>query len=372
MNNFLKYALIIFVNFLVLLLLLKVTDLFFVEEAPDFQFYDRHIALTEYPAEADFSILPPPSIMEQVDNLELKEYRLRTDPYGLIIGPEDIHSMEGPIDIIFFGGSTTECFFVDEDKRFPYLAGELLSQQIGEKVVTRNAGLMGKHSMKSNFDLMVRGTQLNPKIVVLMHNINDLVQLLYVDGYYDGPLSRRLIAFPDVTERNRSFIYRFGYQLKEWIFPNLYKKFTQMLSRDQMDEDEWSGWRASENSERAIDGIKVQFEKSLRTFISIARSHDMEPVLMTQFNRMDIEDEFIVQNYYLNARYGIHHEDFFQYSHEFNEVIRDTAEKEGVLLIDLAILVPSTSEYMYDAVHLNTTGSVRTSEIIAESLKSRF
>lgn len=61
MNNFLKYALIIFVNFLVLLLLLKVTDLFFVEEAPDFQFYDRHIALTEYPAKADFSILPPPS-----------------------------------------------------------------------------------------------------------------------------------------------------------------------------------------------------------------------------------------------------------------------------------------------------------------------
>lgn len=355
---------------MILILLLKVVDLFFEERLPDFQLYERQLILTEHPPNADYSVVPPDFRMREAQNLEQKEYRLRTDEYGFIIGPSDVGFFEESIDIIFFGGSTTECFFVDEDKRYPYLVGKTLEKELGERVSVRNAGLMGKHSMKSNFDLMVRGTRLKPQVVVLMHNINDLVQLLYVNGYYDGPLTRRLIADHNAGKNERGWVYKTAYSIKEWVFPNIYRVISEGLRKEPNSFDEWEGWRANQDI-RAIS-LKEQFVKSLLTFISIAKSNGFEVVLMTQFNRMDVDDEFIVGNYYLNAQYGIPHDLFFDYYHLFNNAIRETAEKENVLLIDLANHVPSSSEYLYDAVHLNTNGSILTAEIISDSLLTKF
>lgn len=345
-------------------------DLFFEEEKPDFQLYERELVLTEHPANADYSEIPPDFRMEQAQNLEQKPYRFRTDEHGLIIGPSDTSSINAPIDLLFFGGSTTECFFVEEDKRFPYLVGEILSRDLGTNIVARNAGLMGKHSMKSNFDLMVRGIRLHPEIVVLMHNINDLVQLLYVHSYYDGPLNRRIVTDQKEPRNSKGIIYTTAFYIKEWLFPNIYRIISERLQNTEGRVDEWEGWRDS--SEIDIEAIKKQFTKSMSTFISIARANGIEPVLMTQFNRMNLDDELIVSNYFINAQHGIPPEDFFKYYHIFNEVIRETAEKEDVLLVDLASLIPPTSKFMYDAVHLNTTGSVMAADIISDSIKKRF
>jgi len=369
-KNLKKYLLIITINLVILLLLIKIVDLFFEEETPDFQLYERELVLTEHPSNADYSVTPPDFRMEQAQNLEQKPYRFRTDAHGLIIGPSDTSNIDAPIDVLFFGGSTTECFFVEEDKRFPYLVGEKLSSETGNKIVVRNAGLMGKHSMKSNFDLMIRGIRLNPDIVVLMHNINDLVQLLYVDSYYDGPLNRRIVTDQKEPGNANGILYTTAFYIKEWLFPNIYKIMSARFQGTEGRADEWEGWRDS--SEIDIEALKKQFATSMSTFVSIARANGIEPVLMTQFNRMYMDDELIVSNYYINAKHGIPPEDFFEYYHIFNQLIRETAEKEDVLLIDLATLIPSTSEYMYDAVHLNTTGSVKAADIISDSIKNRF
>lgn len=370
MNKTKKYLLILGINIIIMLFLLKIVDLFFQQEEPEFQLYERQLSLTEHPANADYSASPPDYRMEQVQNLEKKEYRLRTDGNGLIIGPSDIDRLEDPIDIMFLGGSTTECFFVEEDKRFPYMVGELLTLETGKRITVRNAGLMGKHSMKSNFDLMVRGIQLKPDVVVLMHNINDLVQLLYVNSYYDGPLTRRIVGDQQKTGNSRGWLYTTAFYVKEWIFPNIYRIISEKIRNDDAGFDEWEGWRA--NQDVYVDDVKGKFINSLTTFISIARANGMNPVLMTQFNRIDIQDEFIVENYYKNAEYGIPPDLFFDFYHIFNQALRETADNEGVLLIDLAENIPSSSEYMYDAVHLNTQGSILVADIIADSIKTTF
>ena len=41
----------------------------------------------------------------------------------------------------------------------------------------------------------------------------------------------------------------------------------------------------------------------------------------------------------------------------------------GVLVIDLARLIPQESEYMYDVVHLKTAGSQLAARIISEQLQ---
>lgn len=371
MKSVLKFILVVVVNILLLLLLLKLIDPLFQPEESEFFFFERTLILTEYPALTDYTAIPTEERMSQVDNLEQKEFRLRTDALGLIVGPSDLENdPEEPIEILFFGGSTTECFFVDEEYRFPYLAGRLLSESADRHVVTRNAGLMGKHSMRSNFDLMARGIRIQPEVAVLMHNINDLVQLIYVNGYFDGPLSRALITEQGESANGPGVIYRTAFNIKEWVFPNIYRILVQLVRGEQEEIDEWEGWRG--NMVENFDELKLLFGNSLSTFISISRSNGIEPVLMTQFNRMDVEDHFIVQNYYRNIEREIPHELFFDYYHQFNDVIRKTAEKEGVLLIDLAEKVPSSSDYMYDAVHLNTHGSKLVAEIISEALSQKI
>ncbi len=373
MKRFGKYVVVVFVNLVLLIVMLKVIDIFFEEEVPDFQIQQRQISLNEYPSNADFVAGPSSSVFNATQNLENKEYRLRTDQYGFIIGPSDIGRLHDDIDIIFFGGSTTECFFVDEDKRFPYLVGEILSNETGKRVTVRNAGLMGKHSMKSNFDLMTRGLQTNPKTVVLMHNINDLVQLLYVNSYFDGPDTRRITTDVVENKNRRSFLYRWAFQVKEWVMPNLYREVTQIFNSENgegLNEDEWAGWR--NESEIEYDYVKGKFKNSLLTFISIAKSNNMQVVLMTQFNRFNVDDDFIVKNYYDNVVKSINHNSFFEFYHIFNDVIREVADNENVLLVDLAKEIPPTMEYLYDAVHVNTNGSVLSAHIIADLLNRNF
>jgi len=365
MERFKKIVLITGINLIVLLLLLKIADGFFAKAETDFRFQYRTIQLTEYPANADFSVYPPDHVMSTVQDLEYKEYRLRTDPFGFIIGEDDLDHFGEQIDILFFGGSTTECFFVDEDKRFPYLSGRLVSEKFGDRISVRNAGLMGKNTMYSTMDLLVRGTQADPKIVVLLHNINDLVQLLYVKGYFDGPDTRRFISDAE-PEVKRGLGTRIWGRIKNNIYPNIYREISETFFTDDSTVDEWEGWREDPNID--IEDVRRQFKSALKNFVSISRSYGYEVVLITQFNRLVEGEDYIRDGYYATQVAGLSHTEFFGFYHEFNQIIRDVSIEMNTEMIDLAVKIPSTREYMYDGVHLNTAGSILAAEIIAESI----
>ena len=44
-------------------------------------------------------------------------------------------------------------------------------------------------------------------------------------------------------------------------------------------------------------------------------------------------------------------------------------QSNGVLVIDLARLIPQESQYMYDVVHLKTAGSKLAARLISEKLQ---
>jgi hypothetical protein len=54
---------------------------------------------------------------------------------------------------------------------------------------------------------------------------------------------------------------------------------------------------------------------------------------------------------------------------KFNEAIREVGKANGVLVIDLAVLIPQDPKYMYDVVHLNTRGSQLAAEVISRRLR---
>jgi hypothetical protein len=363
-RNLLK---IIGINIIILLGLIKIVDLFLNEKEEnnsDFQFNNRLVRLVEHLPNADFTLIPVDDYITGSENLIQKPYRLRTDTNGFIIGPKDLMNKNDSIEILFFGGSTTECLFVDEEKRFPYLVGEILSKKIGKRLIVRNAGVSGKNVMTSTLDLICRGIPLHPRIIVLMENINDLSQLMYAGSYYKGPTTR---AFFSESKPERTY-YKMLRALKNIFFPNIYRILKSKTGHETTTFDEWEGWRLDKEVDYYY--MEKQYSNAVLSFINLARVYNIEVVLMTQFNRMNLNDSFITNSVLANRNKVP--PALFHYHALFNEKIRNISKREGILLIDLADSIPSNSNYIYDAVHLNSAGSEFAAKIIAEKIKSKF
>jgi len=241
------------------------------------------------------------------NTVERKYYPVRTDENGFIIGPtEHVHP---DIKIVFLGGSTTECLYMEEEERFPYRVGRLLETALKRKVNTYNGGVSANESMHSLNILMNKVLPMKPQMVVLMHNINDLVMLRSQGTYwYKNSLKSHV-------QNSKTLLTRYE-------FPN---------NPHQATESE----------------IIREFTRNLQTFIAICRIRDIQPVLMTQANRVENDDLY----------------------HRFNEVIREVGKQEKVLVIDLAQAIPKQTDYLYDSYHYTAKGAAQAAEHISSQLQ---
>lgn len=357
MNRLLRILKITTLNVIILIALVSVVDLFIGDggKAPA-----RNIFLREHRPLTDTYMEPSDSYMKNVSSLEKKEYRLRTDADGFIIGGDEISSDKDSVDIIFFGGSTTECLYVDDSLRFPVLVQKKLSKELNKRIQILNGGVSGNNSMHSTLNLLSKGVPRSPKIVVLMNMVNDVALLNKTGSYWAGPSGRSIVK----QEPAESFIKSRARSLKNLLFPNIYNLIVDRMNANK--GDEWVDFRNNERVE--ISKIKREYEKSIRTFVQVAKTHNIRVILMTQFNRINLEDEFI-----LSFQTDI--ENFKRRSDlckRFNSIIRKVATSEQVGLIDLESLVPAKSKYLYDAVHLNSAGTELVSGIVSEYLQTNY
>ena len=118
-------------------------------------------------------------------------------------------------------------------------------------------------------------------------------------------------------------------------------------------------------------GIKDAFALNLQTFINICKARRITPVLMTQENRFtEVPDSLILRTVAnkLKNDFAIEYKDYKALYDMLNQVTRDAAKKEGLLLIDLDREIPHTNQYLYDPVHFNDVGSKLAAEIISRKL----
>lgn len=358
------------INLIIVLVLLTIIDPFFKVKTQ--QTTQRCVMIKELPPSIDIEKSPPDPYMIKAQNLEQRPYRIQTDKNGFITTKYSSQNT-GNADIIFFGGSTTECMYVKENKRFPHLVGELLSEKTGREIHVINAGVGGGHSFHSTINLLSKGIPLHPKTVVWMHNINDLVSLSKTGSYHSGPDTRTIVHTHTSTEK---FNGKIGSRLRHFVrsgrdlfIPNIYRHTLRVLRENptNINSDEWESYRKSTYYDYEI--IEKQFEQSLLTFINVAHSHNINVILMTQFNRLNPEDDFIRKTYSQNPNnQAIDYDTFCMYYKDFNKKIKEIAIQENVPLIDLANEIPQDSLYIYDPVHLNDAGSELAAKIISRHL----
>jgi hypothetical protein len=332
----------------------------------------RYINLREYQPFLDEVDIPPDKALRESDGLVEKAYRVRTDANGFILPANRYEKPD--LTLVFLGGSTVACIYVEEENRFPYLVGNLLEQKTGKKITSFNSGVGGNNSLHSLDILLNKIIPLKPDVVVMMHNINDLVALIYDKTYWSqNPTRAAIIDYK--LYKNLTGMKAISTLARDTYIPNLHVAFRALSKKifgkkvkDQ--DDEFAHIRGKKivfDADRVLD----EFKMNLQTFINICQARHITPVLMTQFNRYkadpDPKIEEAMKGFESESKISAHQ--FKEIYDKFNEALREVGQQNGVLVIDMARLVPQEAAYMYDVVHLKTAGSHLAARIISEHLQ---
>jgi lysophospholipase L1-like esterase len=307
------------------------------------------------------------------DSLENKDYPFRTDADGFIM-PSRVHK-KPDLTLVFLGGSTTACYYVDEEERFPFLAGRLLEKDLHLKVNSYNSGVGGNYSLHSLDILLNKVIPLNPDVVVMMHNINDLTILMFAKSYWNQNFKNGKTA-PIIVLKKRYIDVRL---MEEYLFPHLYTALKNLERKVRRTLRPKKAAR-QEDELRDIRGKKMvldkeflvrEFKMNQQTFINICRARKITPVLMTMANRLTEHPDALVVKLTkgLQRDHGISYQDYKETFDLFNQAIRQVGRENHVLVIDLARAVPQKKEYIYDLVHFNNRGSKLAAAVIAKDLE---
>ena len=193
----------------------------------------RYIKLREYRPLSQMRLRFPKEHLKYTDNVFPKVYKVDVDAKGFIKPSKKYDHPD--LSLVFLGGSTTECMFMDELNRFPYQVGAILEQETGKRINSYNGGLSGNNSLHAIDLLLNKVIPMHPRVVVFMENINDLSTLLYEKTYW----SRHTTRAPLETLKKVKLV---GKLLKEILIPNLnfaYRNLKKTVFPHE--EDEFAG-----------------------------------------------------------------------------------------------------------------------------------
>ncbi len=316
----------------------------------------------QFRGEADFLGFTTKSMLPNIKNVYSEQFRdegerllpytapriLQTDANGTILGDENFSKCS--VKVLFLGGSTTECNEVDEPFRFPYYSSQLL-QKNNVMVCAVNGGVRGHTTQDSINSLLNHPEYKNADIYVLMHNINDRLNLTAGIGYNAMlPHSQRGTG----SSVTNSFIY-FIDSLVDYLAYNSNIAF--LLRFKLMKVNPFSGEREPSTS-LLEESVKISpellqnacssYEQNLRIFLQITKVLDKKVVLMTQ----PLGEKSQEQD-------------------AFNEVIRAVAYKNNIPLVDLAANITKDDSWAFlsDGIHYSNLGSIKIAEFVHQEIE---
>ena len=290
-----------------------------------------------------------------------KREKLRTDARSYLL-PSFQHN-NPDITIGFLGGSTTESRTVPEDHRFPALISTMFGER-GVKANTLNAGRSGNTLHDALNILLNHMVEDRPDIVVLMHAAND-VGVLQGEAGYKSHMGHP-VTFSDMgkwtLQMASSNVFLAGL-VRSWEPPSLLNLLKPDAARPQTQAASTPAKQESSNKQALVDKALVEmYRQRLRAFVHIARSFDIQPILMTE--------PFTGSANALTPDW-VHARPLDQ----FNAVVREVGEHEGAPVIDLVRFLQEEvpewaqpNEIFFDGIHVTEKGSGVYAKYITERL----
>ena len=332
---------------------------------------DRRLNLREWEPNTDYQFSPSPERRRYPQGGLREVYNLSTDGQGFI--EPSVRHEKPDLNIVFLGGSTTECLYVTPENRFPFLASQRLESELGLKINGINAARAGNHSLHSLLILVGKILPLRPDYVVLMEATNDIGVLMKGDYWQNGGGSKEIIEVQKISFDEATRI------LSSALIPNTSEFFNRALRpvknlfrHQQARPAAVAPQIRTSNGGRARAEMGRNFTNTLQSFVQVARAWGIKPVLMTQ---VEVKPQSAVeqQSSFLNREQvngtSVNPETFANDHEYFNAIIRDVARSEKVILIDLARAADWKFGDVYDSIHFTDQGSKKAADIVATALR---
>ncbi len=284
------------------------------------------------------------------------------------------------LSIVTVGGSTTENYYLSDDKTWTAVLGDTLRSNYPSLWIN-NAGLAGHSTTGHQLLLNDYIAKLEPNIVIFYIGINDLIK----DGLGRGNIARLeqsvlrgannvrplLDRFAEVSElANLAANMMRRYQAAEAGAAPFTLNLKGEIATDSIAEPEPG---EAEQVEREMEGAWAAYEQRVITLIEAARAMGARPVLMTQP---------LLAGEGLDPDRGLRRDNLAQtlmnrtvssltYWHvleRYNDVLRELATETGVPVIDVAHRLPKRSDYFTDIMHYSLAGADAVGKIVARDL----
>ena len=266
------------------------------------------------------------------------------------------------LKILFIGGSTTECFYVDEKKNWPLV----IAQKLGTEFLVNNAGLNG-HSTVGHIALLKDyANDIKPNVAFFLIGINDLALTENGSNQFDEKMINnsiekkilKLEEYSRVLNLIHSF-YRSYQAYKLGISDNVEWKLKETKNPSFLSDEEWKSIKLNhENSQ-------INYKKRILEIIDICKSNNIKPVFITQpllFGEgKDPSTSLDLQNYFVYKMKGYQ---YFEKLQLYNKTLIGTCISENISFIDLAMKLPKDSKYFIDDMHFSDEGCEKVSEIV--------
>lgn len=317
--------------------------------------YDRYVLFTSIPPE-ELAWTPHPYL----SYYPTPNYRKGRTIHNSLGYRGDEFSLEKPngvYRIVALGGSSTyDVRIEDNANTFTAQLEKLLKEDYGYQTVqVINAGVPGYNSWEILGNLEFRVLDLDPDLVIIYENTNDVHARLVEPSAYRGDDSgrRQVWQAPRVALWEQSALLR--------IASRLTNRTRQVSVDDFVSSPTYVSWpfeyRLAEDgldpTEILAENPPVYFRRNLENMIAIAEEQGAEIMFATWAHSPYLND-------YASQEY-------FQHGFEQNnEVIKEVASRHQIPLFDFAAVMPQDADYWADGRHSNEAGALLKARLFAE------
>lgn len=277
--------------------------------------------------------------------------------------------------VIAIGGSTTECFFISEDKVWTQVLQDSLSANQENEFWVNNAGLNGHSTFGHNILLTDIIVPLEPDYVLFLVGVNDM------DRADLNDFDKRYLNDADVAEKGGAWYRNTLLNLaKKSELINLFYNLSKALKaqKQQIFVDKVIALNPSDTL--ALEAAYVSkvlqeqeallpaYKSRLDSLVVSCLDNEIKPVLITQPLLFGFGKDPISSTDLAKAKVfdGMNGQLYWEKLELYNDVTRNTAKQYGIPLIDLAATLPKSNEYFYDAMHYTNAGSIKVGQLIHE------
>ena len=289
-------------------------------------------------------------------------------------GPNPPADMTKYLTIVTVGGSTTQCFFLSDDKTWTARLGNELEKSLAP-VWINNAGLDG-HSTRGHIVLLEDFIlPLHPKVALFLVGANDVASSSMGEWDAENVKSGLLFDSPKAFIKSLS-----AYSEIVALLLNGYRSYTAYqagLIHQKIDLKQQGYLDISEEEQRkhfeenANAAYLKGYEERLKRIIELCQKGGIEPLFITQpllagFGTDDVTGVDLARIHANGPRQT--GKMYWDVVEAYNDVTRRVGQESNVPVIDLAKQMPKSSRYFYDFIHYTPQGAQAIADIIDRSL----